>query len=123
MDISKLLSNESKINDKIYFSKIINVSLYENSNILFDGVKLATNFSLVKSTYEKPEFLQFYENMQNIFLNNFSIFQNNIDIRDLYSKESDYENPLSEEDNKKLRSPSKCKNFFLNKIYKNIRFF
>lgn len=113
LDISKLLSIDSKINDKIYFSKNINISLYENSNNLFDGVKLGTNFSLIKSDFEKSEFLQFYENMQTIFLNNFATIQNNLTINRVNSKQSQNENLLSEEEHEKNKSPSKCKQYYI----------
>lgn len=125
LDISKLLSSESKINDKIYFSKNANVNLFENSNVLLDGVKLATNFSLIKSEYEKSDFLSFYESMKNIFLNNFSIIQSNLMWNDYIKSEINTDEALSDYDYERPKSPNKCKfqfNYFIFnfrlKIYK-----
>jgi predicted DNA binding CopG/RHH family protein len=97
------------MNDKIYFSKNANVNLFENSNVLFDGVKLATNFSLIKSDYEKSEFLRFYENMKNVFLNNFSAIQSNLLLSEYFKKEADIDGDLSDHDYARIKSPNKCK--------------
>jgi len=116
LDISKLLAIESKINDKIYFSKNANVNLYENSNILFDGVKLATSFSLIKSEYEKTDFIEFYENIQNIFMNNFSVIQKNLFENQFLKESTENEIFNSDGDDEKNKSPN-CKyiNIFIYK--------
>lgn len=112
LDISKLLSIESKINEKIYFSKNANVNLFENSNALLDGVKLATNFSLIKSDYEKSDFLQFYESMRNIFLNNFSVIQSNLIWNEYFKEEIPSDAVLSDNEYERSKSPNNCMNFF-----------
>lgn len=119
LDISKLLANESKINDKIYFSKNANVNLYENSNMLFDGVKLASSFSLIKSEYEKTEFIEFYESIQNVFMNNFSVIQKNLFENQFLNERSENEINASDGDDEKHKSPN-CEYINIFFIYKPI---
>jgi len=110
LDLSKLLSIESKINEKFYFSKNANVNLYENSNALFDGVKLATDFMLIKSDYEKSEFMQFYESMKNVYLNNFSVIQSNLLWNEYFKEERASDAAaLSDDEYERNKSPCNCK--------------
>jgi hypothetical protein len=88
LDLSKLLSKESKITEKIYFSGNINLYFSENSKVKNPCMKMSANISLIKSESEKNEFLNFYKNTNELINSDFINLYELIKNQKIFEKEN-----------------------------------